>query len=129
MEQKSYAQMRLEFVNFYQKKVLDKLPLYNKIRAEGSKKILAFFMTFVSFTLMIGCLILVSVFKLPKSIVLLITIFSVLFGIIAGISMLCLIRVTRNDESNVIKTDYEMDLKRGLMIPFVNIFFENAVWK
>ena len=129
LEEKSYEKMRQEFVEFYQQKVAGKLDLFNKVRADESKKLLAFFMTYVSFLLMFGFVMINIFFKFSKIFQNIFTVLAVISGIVAGISLIILMIVTRGDDTNVIKSDYERNLKYSLMFPFLKIFLENAMWR
>lgn len=129
MEEKSYGEMKKEFMFFYHNEVKDKLPAYEKARKEGALKIFFFNMTWFSFIFIFVLVPLIGMFKLNCSGSILI-----FLGCIPLISMFCLSYLTRNDpktgrNSTTIKTNYEMDLKRPLMSKFVKIFLSDAQWK
>ena len=121
MEEKSYGEMKKEFMFFYHNEVKDKLPAYEKARKEGALKIFFFNLTWFSIILIVPLSFLFEKYCLY-------------FFPIPFILSICDSYLTRNDpktgrNSTTIKTNYEMDLKRPLMLKFVKIFLSDAQWK
>lgn len=128
MEEKSYGEMKKDFMLFYHNEVKDKLLEYEKKRKEGALKIFFFNMTWFSFIFIFVLIPLIGMFKFNYSGLILI-----LWGCILLISIFCLVYLTKNDpktsrNTKAIKTNYEMDLKRPLMLKFVKIFLSDAQW-
>ena len=141
MEEKSYSQMRQEFVDLYQKEIKVRLPEYLKMRRLEGPMQLAFWGAFSSFLPLFGFLLLnaISEFFLkifPKTYWVdgFVKIFLGLDIIVLVISLLSLITLSRVQSKNkvgntrYIQQDLEMELKKDLMPKFVNIFFENGEW-
>ena len=142
MEEKSYSQMRQEFVDLYQKEIKIRLPEYLKMRRLEGPMQLAFWGTFCSFLLLFS-FILFNQF-IPKlflgifpktywvdSFVKISIGIDIVVFVISLIALLLLSSVpSKNKVGNTryIQQDLEMELKKYLMPKFVNIFFENGVW-
>lgn len=151
MEEKSYSEMKKEFMLFYHNEVKYKLPEYEKMRKKESLKLFLFSLTWFSilflFTLFISnfiipVLIIISgllhipfVMILSVGILLLAKKIVVFILPIPFISIFCLVFLTRGERkySNgairiQIKSDFEMELKKPLMSKFLNIFLSNSQW-
>ena len=120
MEQKTYSQMKQEFIEFYHNEVKNKLPNYNRKRKEDAPKIIAFYTTFLSVIAVCGCAML-----FPN--------YAIILFPLPFISAGYLMYVTRNDKTNAdgsvtVKNNFEADLKNVLMKRFVKIFFQDAQW-
>ncbi len=116
MEEKTYKQMKHEFVMFYQNDVYPRLKEYNKMRQEGNKKAVAFKLTFLSLSVALLCFF----FHL-----------FLLGGVCFFICVVSLLTVTvlcRDDKNGTIQIGFESDLKYPLMENFVKIFMDGAEW-
>lgn len=116
MEEKTYKQMKHEFVMFYQNDVYPRLKEYNSIRQKGLKRAIAFKLAIFSFS--------VAIFLLFFHLLFL----GGLFFFIFVASLLSMIIFCGLDKNGTIQIGYELDLKYPLMDKFVHIFFDNAKW-
>ena len=115
MEEKTYSQMKQEFVEFFYNNIKKRLPEYNETRREGLPRIIVFYVTFLSFLLVIPLALLVPKIGIP-----LIPVPFIGFGI--------LIYLMRNADTNEVKHGFEGELKDELMTKFSGIFLNNPAW-
>lgn len=121
MEEKSFSQMKKEFMYFYHNEVKNKLPAYEKARRVGLLKLFVFWM------MVLPLFSIVIIGPMMGK-------FMILLFIIPLFLMLVLRYLTRNDPKEpdgrvILKVDLEMDLKRPLMTKFVNIFLTGGQWQ
>lgn len=150
MEEKSYNQMRQEFVSFYHNDVKIRLPKYTLMRKLQSPMQIAFWTACCSFIflflyfmpnnpveILLKQIITKSFLENYLSLFSMDIIVKMFLGIdifIYVLSVLILILLSVVSAKNkvgitgTIQQDLEMELKEDLMPKFVNIFFENGVW-
>lgn len=142
MQQKTYSQMRQEFVQFYQNEVKQKLPAYHRMRRLEGPMQLAFFGFFASFLMTFAFLIWYQFLKpiisgfFPQfsffdSIIKILLYIDIAVAVISITALLLLSTVpSKNKRGNTryIQRDLEMELKKDLMPKFVKIFFDNGQW-
>ena len=149
LEEKTYQQMRQEFILFYQTEVKPRLPEYTKMRQTEGPLQIAFMSAISSFFLLFLLMFLnqnspvwsfvsgnTNISRNP-------TVIDIILAIILAIDIVIFIGSTislyiysskpsphanKSGNTRYIQQDLEMDLKQDLMPKFVNIFLENGNW-
>ncbi len=115
MEEKTYSQMKQEFIDFFYNDVKKRLPEHNEIRREGLPRLITFYFTFLSFLM-----VFVLALLMPKACIYLVPVPFIGFGV--------LFYLMRNSTTNEIKHGFEGELKKELMSKFSQIFLTNSKW-
>ena len=128
MEDKSYSQMKEEFIEFYHNEVKDRLAEYNKFRRIMFAENIAIYMSSISIILLISILLFAAFndwFLVPEYEDILLKIFYILIGIIiCCLIYYCFSKIIRQEFGNSIDIDVEKGLKAVLMPKFINIFLK-----
>lgn len=145
MEEKSYEQMRAEFEEFYNNKILPGLPDFEKCRKTIVQKKFAFNITFLSIAMLmlsVGAFIFSFIlntifdFVIPSRLYISLPLIGkciAVFFILPFILLGYLTYITRNDKRNsegAVELEYDSEslIKNKIKIPFINIFSNNADW-
>ena len=115
MEEKSYSQMKQEFIEFYHNEVVKALPKYNKKRKEEYPKLIVFMIGWFSFLALFASLIIY-----PK-----LGLYIAPIVVVSWAAMFYMERenLKKNNGQAVIESNMEQELKSKFMDKFLHIFF------
>ena len=115
MEEKSYSQMRQEFIEFYHSEVVKALSAYNKKRQKEYPKLIAFVTAWFSFLALFASLIIYPKLGLYIAPVVIVS-WSVLIYLSRD-------ELKKNNGHAVVEANVEQELKSKFMEKFLRIFF------
>lgn len=119
MADKSYAQMKEEFRNFYNNDAKGKLAEYERFRKSNAPRLVCFYGLIFS----IICLLFFGVFNIVHLAITCLVLAFVFVGL-----LLLVDKINRNNDV-ILYNSTEKVLKNSLMDKFVSIFLDKAYWK